>query len=234
MCPAFCPIHIAFQIITFSVVTAFVVWLMFVRGIDTLDITRSRKNTIKTVMAAGLALWYGLIFTLARGGTFKPGGEEIVPNLVIAIVIPVAIGVALTALGAFKRVLDSIPMQWFAGFHALRIVFGYAFLAIYDMGELPAVFALQAGYGDVAAGVLGCVTAYLYVQGHRLTRRAAVVWNVVGLADFTLAVPLGLRLIHPDMPVWDFYPLYLIPCFAVPFFILTHLYSIRVLLRETT
>jgi hypothetical protein len=234
MCPAFCPIHIAFQIITFSLVTGFVAWLMFARGIDSLDITLSRKNTIKTLMAAGLALWYAIVFLAARGGVFKPVHEEIIPNVVIAIVIPVAAGLLLMGSGAFKKILDAIPVHWFAGFHASRIVFGYAFLAIYDMGELPAEFALQAGYGDVAAGMLGTAAAYLYVQGHRLRRKAAIIWNVVGLADFLLVLPLGIRFIHPDMPVRDFYPFYLIPCFVVPLFLLTHFYSIRALLKDRT
>jgi hypothetical protein len=234
MCPAFCPIHIAFQIITFSVVTAFVAWLMFAKGIDNLDITLSRKNTIKTVMALGFVFWYGLIFTLARGGTFKPAYEEIIPNVVIAIVIPVAAGLLLMVSGAFKRVLDAIPIHWFAGFHASRIVFGYAFLAIYDMGELPAEFALQAGYGDVATGMLGAAAAYLYVQNKKYARKAAIIWNVVGLVDFLLVLPLGIRFIHPDMPVRDFYPFYLIPCFVVPLFLLTHFYSIRALLKDRT
>jgi hypothetical protein len=67
-----------------------------------------------------------------------------------------------------------------------------------------------------------------------------VTWNVLGILDLVNALVIGfvttpgpLQLIVPDRPsTIAFYPLVLIPAFAVPLSILLHALSLRQLRRQ--
>jgi len=70
--------------------------------------------------------------------------------------------------------------------------------------------------------------------------RSAIAWNIFGLADFTIAVGIGLatapgpfQVIVPSIPNTGvgLYPTVLIPAFAVPSSILLHVLSLRQLRR---
>jgi hypothetical protein len=72
-------------------------------------------------------------------------------------------------------------------------------------------------------------------------RRAAIVWNIFGLADFAVAILLGLitspgplQLIVPSVPSIGagVYPNVLTPAFVVPSSILLHALSLRQLRRR--
>src|SRR6266700_5474755 len=49
--------------------------------------------------------------------------------------------------------------------HAFRAVEGTAFLAVMALGQLPALFALPAGLGDIAAGLAAPLVARRLAQG---------------------------------------------------------------------
>ena len=102
------------------------------------------------------------------------------------------------------------------------------------MGAIPTAFALDGGYGDIAAGVLGGLAAFLIVLGARpaVTRSALAVFSVVGLLDFAIVLSLGLTTLDPNAPFAAFYPFLLIPAFVVPLFMLTHIYVLRVMVRD--
>ena len=84
------------------------------------------------------------------------------------------------------------------------------------------------------AGWLGSSTA----RG----RRAAIAWNIFGLADFAVAITLGMitspgrfQLIVPNVPSGGAgtYPGVLTPAFVVPASILLHALSLRQLRRRS-
>ena len=105
---------------------------------------------------------------------------------------------------------------------------GMGFVFLYYYEKLPMLFALMAGLGDAIAAIGA------YFLGMRLVKRQVVpqwqktVWNSFGLLDFVLALATGV--ITRTMwnggitsePMGDF-PLAMIPGFAVPFFVITHL-----------
>ena len=163
----------------------------------------------------------------ATSGVYRAEADQQNPLLGVAVLIPIVIGVALFASHGYRWMVDAIPQYWFAGFHTLRIVFGFAFLAIYELGEAPGVFALPAGYGDIISGVLGGIAAYLAFGRKRFAVGALVLWNVVGLIDFFSVLPLGQVFINPSDRIVDFFPFYLIPGYVVPMFFMLHVYSIR-------
>ena len=69
--------------------------------------------------------------------------------------------------------------------HTLRIE-GAVFLILMAQGRLPAVFALPAGLGDIAAGISAPFVA------RRLARRSgAIRFHLLGIADLVIALSIG-------------------------------------------
>ena len=137
--------------------------------------------------------------------------------------------------------LDEIPASWLVALQLYRI-FGSWALAAWMYGTLPGVFALPAGIGDVLTGLFALPAAIAVATGTTDGRRAATFWNFLGLADFAVAIIMGiitspgpLQLIVPavqSIGAGD-YPGVLTPAFVVPSSILLHMLSLRQLHRRS-
>jgi hypothetical protein len=185
--------------------------------------------------------WLGLAWWLAVAGAFRGGLRSGVPALPIANFLPVLIGLPL--LVRSKRIgalLDAMPTSWLVGLQVYR-VFGGIFLVAWGRGSISSAFALPAGTGDVLVGLLALPVAHLLYTGAAAARGTAIAWNVLGLADFTIAIGLGilttpgpLQLIVPDVANAQLgtFPMVMIPTFAVPSSILLHALSLRQLWRR--
>ena len=104
--------------------------------------------------------------------------------------------------------------------------------ARYFAGQLLGLFALPAGIGDVATGVLAPFVAYAWYSGKPYARTAAIAWNLFGIADLVNAVVLGTLTNGGAGGI--VFPVVLIPVFAVPRGFLIHSYSLMGLLRKTS
>ncbi len=231
----FFPPHLAGLIILFTMLTGAAYWAILAIGAKGEAGRPGHGAASKTKLALLLAGWYGLAYLVVSNGLLEPNVTTFgVPNIAVAIVLPVVFGVTMLFRPGFSRNVDAVPVAWFAGFHALRALFGIFFLAIYEMGALPAAVALDGGYGDIAAGIFGALAAFLIVLEARpaVTRTALAVFSLVGLLDFTIIIYLALTTLEPDAPFAAFYPFMLIPAFVVPLFLLTHVYVLRAMVRE--
>jgi hypothetical protein len=106
---------------------------------------------------------------------------------------------------------------------------GYTFLVLYFTGLLPGIFALPAGWGDVAIGITAPFAAMYLATAQR--RGSFVAWQLLGIADLVTAVTLGAtaRLIDPhgiQNSLMAVLPLSLIPTFAVPLCLIFHIICI--------
>jgi len=160
----------------------------------------------------------------------------------LAIFLPVIIGAPLLLLSKrVGQVLDAMPSTWLVALQVYRVC-GSVFLAAGLRGVLPGVFAVPAGIGDVLTGLFAVPVAVAVATGTAQGRRAALTWNIFGLADFVVAITLGMitspgpfQLIVPDVPsIGDSgYATVLTPAFVVPSSILLHALSMRQLIRAS-
>ena len=145
--------------------------------------------------------------------------------LPLAIVLPVIVGAPLLLLSKrVGQVLDAMPANWLVALQLYR-VFGSWFLAAWLRGAAPGVVALPAGTGDVLTGLFAVPAAIAVATGTAQGRRTAMIWNIFGLADFAVAITLGMlttpgrfQLIVPNLPSFNAgaYPNVLTPAFVVP------------------
>ena len=88
------------------------------------------------------------------------------------------------------QLLDAMPTTWLVALQLYR-VFG-SWLASWLRGVLPGVLALPAGTGDVLTGLFAVPAAIAFATGTAQGRKAAILWNIFGLADFVVAITLGM------------------------------------------
>ncbi|MFZ0166646.1 MAG: hypothetical protein WAL12_23955, partial [Trebonia sp.] len=103
------------------------------------------------------------------------------------------------------------------------------------LGHLPALFALPAGLGDIAAGIAAPLVALRLARG--TGRRTALWFNAFGMTDLISALTLGaltgyalVNVTPSGAPISEL-PLALIPTAAVPLLFALHLTSVPALLR---
>jgi hypothetical protein len=151
-------------------------------------------------------------------------------------------GVAVYPCPAMSRILAqpdtllrlTLPQRF-------RLV-GAAFLISMALGQLPAVFAVPAGLGDIAIGVEAVLIARNLRHG--IIGRGTVWFNVLGLVDLAVALGIGFAaapgalrvlLASPSTQAISLLPLVLIPTTVVPIAAALHLLSLRKLtaVRET-
>jgi hypothetical protein len=208
-------------------------------GLENADLSPKQRRTIWLVLMVPFTLWATAAWTAAINGVFRAGTTPL-PLLPAAMLLPVIVGTPLLLLS--KRVgqlLDALPATWLVALQFYRVL-GVQWLSGWLRGVQPGIWALPAGTGDVLTGIFAVSAAIAVANGTPQGRKAAIFWNIFGLLDFAIAIPLGLitssgsfQLIVPSTSiVVDTFPNVLTPAFVVPSSILLHGLSIRQLLRR--
>jgi hypothetical protein len=209
-------------------------------GLERTDLTPGQRRTTWLTIMVPFTLWAAVAWTAAINGVFRTGAF-LLPLLPSAIFLPMIVGAPLLLLS--KRVgqlLDAMPTTWLVALQLYR-VFGSQWLAYWLRGLLPGLWALPAGTGDVLTGLFAVSVAIALATGTAEGRKAAILWNIFGLADLAVAISLGMiiaagpfQVIVPSGPSigLDGYPNVLTPAFVVPGSILLHALSLRQLFRR--
>ncbi|MDX8467278.1 MFS transporter [Mesorhizobium sp. VK23B] len=210
-------------------------------GLEHTSLTPGQRRATWLAIMIPDTLWLTVAWSAAINGVFHPDTASF-PVLPSAIFLPVIIGVPLLLFSKrIGQVLDAIPASWLVTLQLYRIFGSWAIVA-WLHGALPGVFAVPAGIGDMLTGLLALPAAIAVATGTAEGRRAATFWNFLGLADFAVAITMGMitspgpwQLIVPDVQsigAGD-YPGVLTPAFVVPSSILLHVLSLRQLRRRS-
>ena len=209
-------------------------------GLESTDLTWGQRRSTWLSVMIPYTLWMAVAWSAAINGVFRTGASAF-PVLPLAIFLPVIIGAPLLLLSKrVGQVLDAMPATWLVALQLYRVI-GSVFLAAGLSGALPGVFGVPAGIGDTLTGLFAVPAAMALAAGTAEGRTAAIIWNIFGLADFAVAVTLGMitspgpfQLIIPNVPSIGAgaYPNVLTPAFVVPSSILLHALSLRQLIRR--
>ncbi|KZK97528.1 MULTISPECIES: hypothetical protein [unclassified Pseudovibrio] len=189
-----------------------------------------------------LGVWFAAAVLLAKADLFTlPTEAPQVPRLILLLLggsITVWALANFTAAG--RKILEATDQSIFMGVQILRVI-GFVFLVGWAIGPVPWEFAMPAGLGDIATGILA-VFAYKAVRSNAANARALMVRvHILGLLDFVAAIGTGVltsngyfHLLSTDAPnIIDNYPLVLVPAFFVPLFLTAHILSIQKMVAET-
>jgi hypothetical protein len=195
----------------------------------------ARQSWIAVAAAVVLAAWAVVAATLARRGFFQPPDLYSPPPVGIALGLACAVfGVCLLLSSSLRGLLTN--QRHLILLNLWRLV-GVVFLVLMANGQMPALWALPAGIGDVIIGV-----AAPWIARHVDTpkgKRRAIVFTLFGMADLVVAVGLGVMTspgpahVFRTTPTSEFatqFPLALVPTFLVPLAFTLHVVSLWQLL----
>lgn len=179
-----------------------------------------------------LIAWSLGIGAATAGGVFMANAGGIpFPLATAAITPPLVYLLAWRLSPALRTWVGTLDLGWIVGAQTFRVI-GTVFVMLWGLGDLPTVFGLTAGLGDMAVGLLA-LSVVLDVE------RKAAGWEgqvralvVVGMLDFVAAFGTAilsgqgfpLRLPGEVTPIlMQQLPMAMIPAFGVPLFIILHL-----------
>ena len=233
---------IAFRSVALVIVVVAISLIVFF-GILRANLTGAEKWRFAiTIAVVGLS-WMLLATGLAVNGIFMAGAFGSVPAIGPAFLLPILVfSVVLTRSKTAGAVLDAIPLDWLIRIQFVRVL-GGIFVVLYIDGLIPGEFALPAGLGDMATGLLALLVAYLVAHGSVWARSSAYAWNIFGMLDLVIAGALGflttpgrfqqLAFEDPNRLITQ-YPLVMIPVFAVPLMFTLHILCLRKLARTSS
>jgi hypothetical protein len=197
--------------------------------------TTPRDRRVALTATAALTLWSILSATLAYLGFFRQQTVNSIPPVGIYMAVALLL-VAFSLIGSpsLRRLLSDQPSL--TRLHLWRIE-GVVFLLLMAFGQMPALWALPAGIGDILVGA----SAFRVARGLSAPggRRRGIVFNLLGMTDLVVAVGLGittnpgpLHLFHttPTSALITGFPLALVPTFLVPLAFMIHVVSLWQLL----
>jgi len=228
-----------------TLLTAFIAFLFWYRVhmiARSLDISKSRKNSISIISGFLLAGWFVLVLLFALADIYHVSEDFLSPLVPIGFALPFIIGWHLMKTSAsFQMVLDKLTQEWLIALQFYRTG-GIIFILLYFQGLLPALFAFSAGIGDLIVGLSAPIVAYFCWKKTSFSRNLVIAWNVIGIIDLILAITFGILLVLPEQftpitstpstELMTIFPLVLVPVFAVPFGILLHIFSLRLLFKK--
>ncbi len=202
-------------------------WVGFYVGIRALPGDAGRRHRWAIGSAIVFVAWLAAVMLLGANGFFRLDA----PRVPQALLITLAAGYLFLLSRTSREIIAGIPMHWLIAIQTFRIL-GGVFLVRYFQGDLPAVFAIPAGVGDVLTGIFAPLVAYWWFVGKPYARGAAIAWNLFGMADLINAVILGWLTGGGGGGI--VFPIVLIPTYAVPRAFLIHSYALIGLLRKTS
>lgn len=194
-----------------------------------------RKTGVRVGVAVAL-VWCGWIVAgalLARAGLYSQDPAELNPWIPVALLGSMGLALAATRIPVLARILAAPGTPARLAVPQTFRVAGLVFLIVMALGELPAVFAIPAGMGDIAVGLAAPWVAWRLARGGG--RRKAVWFNIFGIVDLVVAVGIGVMAglgpsqlldVTPSTAAVAMLPLVLIPTTAVPLALALHVVSL--------
>jgi hypothetical protein len=241
------PWHITLVVLALNLTIAVAVWGILSRAAGRSGLSAPAQRSVRAGAALFLAAWLGAALLLAPAPASLATRDRFYITPLIPLFVVLGLTVAFLTLWrsvALRRVLAAASLPALVGVQVYRTI-GAVFVVLLALGQLPAHFALPAGWGDVAIGVTAPLVALALARGVPGGRTLAIAWNVLGLLDLVVAVGMGTGFLAPLLApglgprvapaaAMGVFPLIVIPTFAVPVAVLLHVLALRGLLRKGT
>ena len=207
------------------------------------------KPQTKIIAAWGITValitWAGTVWGFAVSGTLQTFAQTSSGNAIALLAMPIILIVSSALFFAVRSAvigaaLDATPFSWLIGIQAYRLL-GVVFVKLWLSGLVPWFFGLSAGLGDILVGLSALPVAMIVRSNSPSSRKAAYIWNSLGIFDLINAVSMGaisVALRHAARgeagvsPMLT-YPFVMVPAFGVPLAFILHGLSVLQLHRRS-
>jgi len=192
------------------------------------------NDRLKALTVTILSLWFLVALSCSLLGVFDSEQRPPIPLGAAALLPVVAYAICYLTWTEFRRFVLAANLRLLTLAQTWRVG-GAVFLILYHQGLLPSVFALPAGWGDIAIGATAPLVALAISSKTSFPKKIFVAWNLLGMFDLVMAVTLGILASASSLgvlageittQVMGTFPLSLIPTFFVPLLLIFHLISL--------
>jgi hypothetical protein len=239
------PAYISAILLVANLAIAVALWRILATGVTAAGLPTGTARNARLAIGAFLAAWLGGALLLAPRAASLADQDPFVltPLIPLFNIVPLAIiAGAIWLSPTLRRVIAATPLPALIGIQFYRVI-GAVFLVLLGLGQLPAHFALPAGWGDVAVGLAAPLVALAIARHASGARALAIGWNLFGLLDLVVAFGMGTGRLSPYLApelgtrvpaaaAMGIFPLILVPTFAVPLSVALHLVALGRLRAE--
>ena len=192
------------------------------------------NDRLKALTVTILSLWFLVALSCSLLGVFDSEQRPPIPLGAAALLPVVAYAICYLTWTEFRRFVLVANLRFLTLAQTWRVG-GVVFLILHYQDLLPSVFALPAGWGDIAIGATAPLMASAISSKTSFPKKIFVAWNLLGMLDLVMAVtlgilasasPLGVLAGEITTQVMGTFPLSLIPTFFVPLLFIFHLIAL--------
>jgi hypothetical protein len=212
--------------------------LMLVTAL-TVFIFYKASNHYKPTLVLILA-WLGLQAIIGLSG-FYTFTDSVPPRFALTIAPPVLLVVSLFIFRRGRYYIDSLNLKFLTILHAIRIPVELIIFAMFIYKTVPELMTFEGRNLDILSGLTAPIVFYFCFVNKRLNKTVLLTWNIICLgllinivATAILSAPFPFQKFAFDQPAIAilYFPFVWLPCCIVPLVLLSHLASIRQLLRS--
>ena len=188
----------------------------------------------------GILIFYSAYLAVVTIGSLNGAFAEVTlpPKIIQLTTLPLLLllmGIVFN-LPFYKKLLTAIPANKMVLLHRFRFI-GSFFIILWLFGQLPMVFALIAGLGDVITALSSTWVAKQLSSKKANAQKWAMLWNTFGLLDILVTSTTAILLTKASITtgalgvdILAVFPFCFIPAFAPATIIFLHMSIYRKLL----
>jgi hypothetical protein len=175
-----------------------------------------------------LLVWFFLVLGASVSGWFH--GPQSQPPVLLGLAVggPILLGFLLfLASSAFRRFVRSMNPVTITALQSYRVI-GIATLVLSSWHQLPALFSMPVGWGDIFIGCTAPLVALALASGRRSGKVIFLLWSVLGILDLVdgivlgVAIQVGLLPTAINVSAMFLFGMSLITVYLVPISLLLH------------
>jgi hypothetical protein len=197
--------------------------------------TRNRKAILIISIS-----WLAIQSAIGLSG-FYTVADTMPPRFALLIIPPFILIAACFATEKGKTFLNSLNPKWLTILHTVRIPVELVLFWLFVQKYIPQLMTFEGRNLDIFSGLTAPVIFYLGYVRKVIGRNVLLAWNFICLAllaniviNAMLSAPFAFQQFAFDQPNRGvlYFPFVWLPCFVVPAVVLSHLASIRLLLKS--
>lgn len=188
-----------------------------------------------------LAAWLALQAILGLSG-FYTNVITIPPRFILTVVPPLLFILTLFITSRGRKFLDSLDPKLLTSLHIVRIPVEIVLFLLFLYKTVPALMTFEGKNFDILSGLSAPLIFFFGYKKKILSKKTLLAWNficlgllvnIVGIA--ILAAPFPFQQLAFDQPniAVLYFPFVWLPACVVPLVLLSHLASIRQLLKKS-
>ena len=225
------------MIIDTAISAWFLGYLAFMAAFVMALLMRYLPKTVSLPAVAGLALWLTYAGVLGYLGIVASAPHGLTGPALLVVPVVAFVALFLARSPAAKQVALAVPLSILLGAQTFRVGVELFLHELWLDGMAPRMLTYAGANFDMAVGLSAPIVAWAYWRG-RIGERAALAWNIVGLALLAnialralLTAPGPLNFVHAEIPniAIGTFPFTYIPGFFAPLALVLHVLAIRAL-----